>query len=174
MIVSLDDLKAQITTTLPDDVLISKLAAIEQLVRNYTHNNFRVRNRRMTGKIEGGKIALPFSFLKVGDTVDISESVLNDGTYEVAEVSGSTVTLSEDLLDEKHALVSLVRYPADVQQGAINLMKWDLENRDKVGIASETISRHSVTYFDLGKDNTANGFPDVLIGFLKPYKKARF
>ena len=53
-------------------------------------------------------------------------------------------------------------------------MKWDLDNRDKVGIASETISRHSVTYFSMDGDNSIMGFPKSLMGFLTPYKKARF
>lgn len=56
----------------------------------------------------------------------------------------------------------------------VNMMQWDMENRDKVGIQSETISRHSVTYFNLDGDNSTIGFPKSLIGFLKPYKKARF
>ena len=51
-------------------------------------------------------------------------------------------TLNEALIDEPHALATLVKYPLDVQQGVINLLKWDIENRDKIGIASETISRH--------------------------------
>lgn len=65
-------------------------------------------------------------------------------------------------------------YPMDVKMGVINLMKWELTSRDKVGIASESISRHSVTYFDMTGDNSAMGYPRALLGFLKPYMKARF
>lgn len=65
-------------------------------------------------------------------------------------------------------------YPPDIKLGLINLMKWELENRNKVGIASETISRHSVTYFDQSAANTDGGFPVALLGFLKPYMRARF
>ena len=54
------------------------------------------------------------------------------------------------------------------------MMKWELENRDKVGVASETISRHSVTYFDMNGDNSIVGYPKAVIGFLKPFMKARF
>ena len=49
-----------------------------------------------------------------------------------------------------------------------------LDNGDKVGVQSETISRHSVTYFNLDGDNSSMGFPKSLTGFLKPYMKARF
>ena len=65
-------------------------------------------------------------------------------------------------------------YPMDVKMGAVNLMKWELNNRDKVGIASESISRHSVTYVDQTGENTLMGYPVALMGFLRPYKRARF
>ena len=65
-------------------------------------------------------------------------------------------------------------YPMDVKMGVINMMKWELTSRDKVGVASESISRHSVTYFDMTGDNSTMGFPKTLMGFLLPYKKARF
>ena len=65
-------------------------------------------------------------------------------------------------------------YPMDVKMGVVNLMKWELGNREKVGIASESISRHSVTYVDQTGENTIMGYPAVLMGFLRPYKRAQF
>lgn len=65
-------------------------------------------------------------------------------------------------------------YPADVKMGVVELVKWKLNNGDKVGVASETISRHSVTYFNMDGDNSLMGYPRSLLGFLKPYKRARF
>jgi hypothetical protein len=73
-----------------------------------------------------------------------------------------------------HNLVTKVEYPADVKLGVVNLLKWDFGNRDKVGIKSETISRHSVTYFDIDSSNQVMGYPVSLLGFLESYKKARF
>lgn len=173
MIVSLEKVKAQVNTALPDDVLEDKLKALEQMVRKYTNNNFQVRARRSECMIAAGKLYMlrpPFS---VGDTVEISESLYNNGVYTVTGIEDKVVTLSENLIDEEHALATLVRYPADVQQGVICLIKWDIEKGDKVGISSETISRHSVTYFDMSGDNSTMGFPKALTGFLRPYKKAR-
>ena len=65
-------------------------------------------------------------------------------------------------------------FPPDVKLGALKMLKWDIE--DKVGIQSETISRHTVTYFntDGGDNNTALGYPKRLTDFLKPYRKAQF
>ena len=53
-------------------------------------------------------------------------------------------------------------------------MKYECNMRDKVGIKSESISRHSVTYYDVNEENQVMGYPVSLLGFLKPYIKARF
>ena len=76
--------------------------------------------------------------------------------------------------DFKRHLTESGEYPADVKLGVANLLKWDLERRDKVGVSSETISRHSVTYFDMSGDISILGYPKALTGFLQPYKRARF
>ena len=76
--------------------------------------------------------------------------------------------------DFKRCLTAAGDYPMDVKMGVVNLLKWDLNMRDKVGVASESISRHSVTYVDQTGANTVIGYPVALMGFLKPYKRARF
>lgn len=174
MIISVEKLKKYIATTLEDEVLEDKIRALELSVRAYTNNNFQVRTVREKCGIVAQKLYLLKPIFKVDDTIQISETLYNDGVYTVVAVEDNMVELDRPLIDEAHALVTLVRYPEDVQQGAINLLKWDLENRDKVGIASETISRHSVTYFNMDADNSALGYPKLLLGFLKPYRKARF
>lgn len=65
-------------------------------------------------------------------------------------------------------------YPPDVKMGAVEMVRWNMNNRDKAGIASETLSRHSVSYFDASEGNYSAGFPVSVVGFLKPYMKARF
>ena len=85
-----------------------------------------------------------------------------------------TCVLSDVLIDEDEILITKIKYPYDVKMGVVNMLKWELGNRDKVGIQSETISRHSVTYFNMDGDNSTIGYPKSLIGFLEPYKKARF
>lgn len=74
----------------------------------------------------------------------------------------------------KYRVGEEIAYPADVKMGVVNLLKWEQNNREKVGVASETISRHSVTYVDMKADNTAKGYPAHLMDFLKPYMCARF
>lgn len=65
-------------------------------------------------------------------------------------------------------------YPADVKMGVVNLLKWEMTNREKVGVQSESISRHTVQYFDMGRDNSEMSYPVSLLGFLQPYCRARF
>jgi hypothetical protein len=92
----------------------------------------------------------------------------------IAAVDGGRLTVKEATHEEEDVYITLVHYPADVKMGVVNLMKWEMNNRDKVGVASESISRHSVTYFDMTGDNSIMGYPKALLGFLKPYMKARF
>ena len=84
------------------------------------------------------------------------------------------IALNKPLFDEDGVLITKVEYPYDVRLGVVNMMKWDITNRDKVGIQSETISRHSVSYFNMDGDNSLMGYPKSLLGFLEPYKRARF
>lgn len=102
-------------------------------------------------------------------TTDEEDSVL-EAKLQALEITIQRYTNN----DFKRHLTADGDYPMDIQMGAVNLLKWDLERRDKVGVASESISRHSVTYFDMSKDNSAMGYPSALLGFLKPYKRARF
>lgn len=173
MIISIEELKKFIETTDSDDVLEMKLQALELMVREYTNNNFQKRAYRRTADIVGGlfvcEALVPF---KVGDTVQISCSKYNDGLYTIATVDDATFTVNEGFVDENDVLVTLVHYPTDVKLGVVNLFKWDMEK--KVGVQSETISRHSVTYFNMDSDNSLMGYPKSLLGFLKPYMKARF
>lgn len=175
MIISAKEFKKYVTTDIAEEVLEAKLQALELLIRKVTNNNFQKRAYRRTADIVGGMFVVealtPF---KEGDTVQISESAYNEGLFTVVEVTDSTFTVLGNTEDEKDVLVTKVDYPMDVKMGVVNMLKWDLENRDKVGVASEMISRHHVTYFNMDGENSAVGYPKSLTGFLKPYKKARF
>ena len=64
-------------------------------------------------------------------------------------------------------------YPMDVKMGVVGLIKWENGAGKKQGIASETISRHSVTYESSTEENFALCYPKKQLGFLKPYVCAR-
>jgi hypothetical protein len=178
MILNVSELKQYITTEETDQVLEAKLQALELLIRAYTNNNFQIRAFRAVAVAvaQGNKLLfnsqVPF---KVGDTLQITESdFMQDELVTVLTVEESSITVSGELSDESGVVVTKVKYPMDVKMGIVNLMKWELDNREKVGVASESISRHSVTYVDQTGDNTIMGYPVTLMGFLKAYRKARF
>ncbi len=175
MIMTVDELKQFITTDKPDAVLEAMLQALELAIRGYTNNNFQDRGYRRSADIVGGVLYMealpPFA---EGDTVQISQSELNNGLYTVKKVDDSSVEVNESVTDEDTVLLTRVSYPVDVKFGAAKLIQWDLENGDKVGVQSETISRHSVTYFNLDGDNSIMGYPKSLTGFLRAYRKVRF
>lgn len=156
-----------------EKVIAEKLNAAELMIRAYTHNNFQNRNVRFTAESLGNRLLGVSDFLQVGDTVQISQSAVNDGLYTVTEVGGSFIRVDRDLYKSTN-LVTKIEYPADVRAGVLELLKWDVKNRPKTGIKSETLSRYSVTYFDQDANNQVMGYPVALLGFLKPYIKARF
>lgn len=121
----------------------------------------------------GGVLHGVCTAIKTGDTVQITESV-NEGLYVVTDVSDGCTMLDAELTDAPHNLMTKVEYPAAVVDGVVNLLAWDVKNRAKVGVKSETLSRHSVTYYDQDANNQLMGYPVSLLGFLKPFVKARF
>ena len=176
MIISVEEAKTLIDFKEWTDAKIErKLKAIEKTIRAYTNNNFQKRTYRSTADIVGGlfvcETLIPF---KVGDTVQISESEYNSGLYTITAVTDATFSTTETVTDEKDVLVTKVEYPEDVVDCALNLLEWEINNRQKVGVQSETLSRHSVTYFAMDANNQSMGYPISLLGALKPYRKVRF
>ena len=178
MILTVSELRQQITTDETDQVLEAKLQALELLIRAYTNNNFQIRAFRAVAVAVAADNKLLFNSpvpFKVGDTLQLTESdFMQDELVTVVGVDDTSITVSGDLSDESGLVVTKVKYPMDVKMGVVNLMKWELDNREKVGVASESISRHTVEYVDQTGDNTVMGYPVALMGFLKPYRKARF
>ena len=179
MIISVEELKEHLVTDISDSVLEAKLQALEMKVRKYTNNRFlQMPVQRVKAHVIGGVIQtnekVPF---KAGDTVQITygERAFDCGLFTVNEVkSDLTFTVNEEITDMAFVDVYKVKYGMDVVMGVIEMMKWDLEKRDKVGVKSETISRYSVTYSDTTEFNSALDYPKALCGFLKPYMKPRF
>ncbi len=174
MIISVEELKEFVSTNKADKVLELELLALEKSIRNYTNNNFQNINFRFLLNASNSKLVITTPYLKVGDTIQISQSKFNDGVYYIKEIASESITLNKSLYDEEDLLITKIEYPEDIKLGVIQLVQYNEKNRDKIGIASETISRHSVSYQNLDGTNTKIGFPEALVGFLKPYMKARF
>ena len=156
------------------ETLCARLRAIESLIRSYTNNNFQNRHMRLTAPVTAGIIRGNCPYFKIGDTVQISQSGVNDGLYDIEKISEDGIQVDGDLYDAPCNMVTKIVYPADVRKGVTDLMVWEKKNRAKVGIKSETLSRVSVTYYEQDSENQVMGYPVSLLGFLKPYVKARF
>lgn len=156
-----------------DEKIKMKLLAVEQTIRAYTNNNFQDRDCRVEAFIRAGVFLsdslIPFDD---GDIVQISESRFNKGLFTVDAVTDDTTFMvKEDVKDEDRVLVTKVVYPADVIDCCVNLLEWEVNNRGKVGIKSETLSRHSVTYEDSA--SMFRGYPKGILSTVSHYRKVR-
>lgn len=175
MIVSVQDAMDYIRKEdVPESVIKRKIAAIENLIRSETNNNFQQKKLRFYAASSGGQLVctLPF-WLRAGDTIEINESV-NEGLYTVVCSEGGEIGLDRQLYDVTRNMVTKVVYPEDVKEGVLNLLQWEFNMRSKTGIKSESLSRHSVTYYDMNAENSEDGYPASLIGFLEPYRQMRW
>lgn len=176
MLISAGDLKSRYKkfNEFDDDLITRKLSVIESAIRKYTNNNFQNRLIRFSASVEDGVIKGTSPYLKSLDTIEISDGV-NKGLYTVISLDNGVKTI-EPLYDYPEQLITKIEYPIDVIDGAIDLLDWELikEGKELTGVASESISRHNVSYVQRTNDNTVNGYPIELFNFCNNYKKARF
>lgn len=175
-------LKLQDAQAIDPNITQSDLDAFETSIRALTHNNFQNFNARasylsLTDKTITASIGSTLG-MRVGDTVEINDTKYNDGLYVIASLTGTTITIdgSLDFITEiaKEGIVTLVKYPADIVKGVKNLIEYDVKMADKIGVKSETISRMSVTYYDVNATDNAEGYPKALLDFVRKYEKMRW
>lgn len=179
MLMTIAEVREYLTTNDNDTVLAAKMSALETIIRSYTNNRFHAKPQvRIEAFIRGGVFLsdalIPFA---VGDTIQVTKGDKAEdlGLYTVKEITDDTTfTVNEPIADIDDVNVTLVAYDMNIKLGVVNLLRWEAANRDKVGIQSETISRHSVTYADATGENALMGYPKAMLGFLKPYVRARF
>lgn len=156
-----------------DESIGSKLEAVEASIRSVTNNRFHVRACRVeAASSQGSLCGVPLG-VGDGDTVEITSSGANDGLYVVEAVDGKRLSLDRPLLDAPFNRCTLVRYPSDVVRGAVGILEYEKAIAGKKGVvASESLSRHSVTYQQGG--SLFAGYPAEITAFMKPYMNARF
>lgn len=173
MIVSVQEARDYLHLDIDENTLKRKIKAIERLIREETQNNFQNRAMRFYAASSKGLLLGSSPYLQLGDTVEINDSI-NAGLYTVDEVIDTTLRLDKVLYDAARNMVTKVVYPENVQEGVLNMLQWDFTMRSKTGIKSETLSRHSVTYYDMDTENSLDGYPAALVGFLDPYRQMRW
>ena len=171
MIITVEELKkVSELSSVPDEQLTVMCEGIEDFIRQYTNNNFIVKNVTFNTPSLNGKLDTVSPLFKVGDTVLISNSKFNNGVYVINDLDG---TLDKELFDDENNKVTLVKYPPAIKLGVVKLLQYNAKMDDKVGISSESLSRHSVSYAQPTSDSIG-GYPASMMSFLKPYMKARF
>ena len=171
MIITIEELKeVSELTNIPDEQLEIMSEGIEDFIRQYTNNNFIVKNVTFNTPSMNGKLETVSPLFKVGDTVLISNSKYNNGVYVINDLDG---TLDKELFDDENNKITLVKYPPAIKLGVVKLLQYNAKMDDKVGISSESLSRHSVSYAQPSNDSVG-GYPSSMMSFLKPYMKARF
>ena len=171
MIITVEELK-QVSelSSISDEQLTVMCEGIEDFIRQYTNNNFINKNVTFNTPSLNGKLDTVSPPFKVGDTVLISNSKYNNGVYVINDLDG---TLDKELFDDDNNKVTLVKYPPAIKLGVVKLLQYNAKMDSKVGISSESLSRHSVSYAQPTSDSIC-GYPASMMSFLKPYMKARF
>ena len=171
MIITVEELRSvSELSNIPDEQLTVMCEGIEDFIRQYTNNNFIVKNVTFNTPSLNGKLDTVSPLFKVGDTVLISNSKYNNGVYVINDLDG---TLDKELFDDDNNKVTLVKYPPSIKLGVVKLLQYNAKMDSKVGISSESLSRHSVSYAQPTSDSIG-GYPASMMSFLKPYMKARF
>lgn len=176
MIISIDKLRKHVVTDETNESLRMRMEGIEDLIRKYTNHHFLDSNVRASVKItENGETSADRDLFIEGDTVEIFHSEFSDGLHEVVSKEGDGRYILSGCRMADEGFMVRVSYPASVVMGAISMLKYDLDKAGREDVASETLSRHSVTYRDEGSDgNAILGYPSRLTSFLRPFRRVRF
>lgn len=173
MLMTVDELRKLVETDENDSSLMMRLNAIEQSIRSYTNNSFINRGTLQEASVLNGALLTELDDFRKGNTIEMFYTRASNGLYVISEViAPCTYSLDTDCPDCA-GKVALVKYPSDVLFGAAMMIRYDIENEGREGIASETISRHSVSYVVSNESNSLMGYPSKLTSFLRPYRRVK-
>jgi hypothetical protein len=166
-----------------------QLDAYESAIRQLTANNFQDTSCRIKGawvsKTEEGTVRVypinpageeTMREIQLQDTLQLTLGSVSS-LLEVIGIMPDYVECSGQVRRSgvfSDAVITLVVYPADIKQGVKGLIKYDKNFADKKGIKSETISRMSLTYYDVNSAEAVNGYPAAEMSFIKKYTKMRW
>ena len=174
MIITVDELKSVYSdldfSKFSDERLKRKLLAIESMVRNYTNNNFINRNMVVECYALDNQLHGDFSQFVAGDTIQVYPS---GELYNIVVAGDESIEIDANIQDAEKLRVYRVDYPMDIVEGCVELLNYDCNGRTKKGIASESLSRHSVSYVQYNESNSREGYPSEMMNFLRKYTKWR-
>lgn len=168
------------------DATGNDILAIETAIRELTNNRFyreingvptvRYYNILINGD---GRIGLSSSDalvgIRIGDRIELGGSRYNPELLTVEEIDTSDnvikVKEEEELLKEDTSgmFITLVHYPADVKQGAKELLSYKEKMKGTTGLKSVSMARVKQTYYDVNAENTVDGVPKSIFSFIDKY-----
>lgn len=168
--------------TLDPNITQDDLDAFETSIRALTNNNFQNFNVRISQLSLSDKTITATqgttNGMRVGDTIEVNGTLYNNGIYTIASLTAQTITVNsaQDFIAETAAdgIATLVQYPADIKRGVRKLIEYDVQMAGKAGIKSESISRMSVTYYDVNAAENTDGYPKAMLDFISKYEKMRW
>ena len=176
MIITLGDARA-----IDDSITQEDLDAFEVAFRSLTNNSFQNKHIRFKDIEFVGEnlIAVkdPIVGIKTGDTIEVNYSHYNDGLYVIESIDGKQIKVQGTpffVANTGGSMLTLVQYPADIARGIKKLIAYDKKMASKIGIKSESISRMSITYYDVNASENIDGYPASLLSFLTKYEKMRW
>ena len=176
MIITLGDARA-----IDDSITQEDLDAFEVAFRSLTNNSFQNKHIRFKDIEFVGEnlIAVndPIVGIKTGDTIEVNYSHYNDGLFVIEEIAGKQIKVQGTpffVANTGGSMLTLVQYPADIARGIKKLIAYDKKMASKIGIKSESISRMSITYYDVNASENIDGYPASLLSFLTKYEKMRW
>ena len=173
MLISIEELRKIVETDESDYALSVRLSAIEAKIRTYSNNHFMVKGTTVAVTIKDGAVICNPGIFRPGQTVELMHTKASDGVYTLICRTNDGFRLAGDLLDGDAGTMTLVRYPQDVVMGAVDMLQYDKSIEGLENVASESISRHSVTYRNPESAASLMGYPMHVISFLKPYRRAK-
>lgn len=100
MVISVTELmENDMFSELSEGQLKAKLDALESMIRAYTNNNFQNRAVRFCGKSFGSMVYGYSPFIRIGDTVEISASGVNNGLYVVGSITPEYIEVDKELFE---------------------------------------------------------------------------
>jgi hypothetical protein len=190
-IITLAEVKARlrISANTYDTYITAIIPDIQDFVMAFCNNRFHVTNvyiysstiafvNGSPATITDGNENFLNAYFADGMTIDVEESLNNDGVYLLDTVAAGTLTLdsNETLIDEAAGLacprITRVKFPTGIKLPVSSLIKYllqsmSLDNDDK-DVKSIRLSTHSETYSG-GFDSSY--FPEYLLKQFTPYKR---
>lgn len=149
-----------------------RLPIIEDFIRDYTGNKFRLEEVSVTGnlqfkdnKITCSDVNFIERYFTPNSQIEVYGSIDNDGIYTVTAVSPTEITIDKQLVTENFTRACTmwrIAYPKALKQVVLDMVMFDVNLNNVDGtIKSESISRQSVTY------NT--NYPEYILDKLNLY-----